>query len=142
MPKIYHQENFGQVNLSKYYQPNNIEPYNNNSIEYYVNLLGDILYKQNGKLSRKQKEFFYNVAKKDYQNNKEKYDRYEKYTPLLRKQKGKLSQKQKEYFISIGENPDNIEEFFGYFGAIRRAAAAAARRVRAAAIAAARRARR
>ena len=33
--KIYHQENFGQVNLSKYYQPNNIEPYNNNSIEYY-----------------------------------------------------------------------------------------------------------
>ena len=45
--KIYHQENFGQVNLSKYYQPNNIEPYNNNSIEYYVNLLGDILYKQN-----------------------------------------------------------------------------------------------
>ena len=140
--KIYHQENFGQVNLSKYYQPNNIEPYNNNSIEYYVNLLGDILYKQNGKLSRKQKEFFYNVAKKDYQNNKEKYDRYEKYTPLLRKQKGKLSQRQKEYFISIGENPDNIEEFFGYFGAIRRAAAAAARRVRAAAIAAARRARR
>ena len=70
--------------------------------------------------SGKQKEFFYNVAKKDYKNNKEKYDRYKKYIPLLRKQNGKLSQKQKEYFTSIGENPDNIEAFFGFIGRILR----------------------
>ena len=70
--------------------------------------------------SGKQKEFFYNVAKKDYKTNKEKYDRYKKYVPLLRKQNGKLSQKQKEYFKSNGENPKQIENFFGWFWRKRR----------------------